>query len=872
MPPAVLAILLSRLLAGALALLGATMATVAAAGTVATAAAAAGPPARGRAAVPLIERERLFGDPVRTGGRVSPDGRWLSWLAPRDGVLNLWVAPFDAPDRARPLTDERDRPIRASAWSPDSRMLLFAADRDGDGDTRLLGVDIAGGPPRALTPPGHARLVATGRRARERVLVALDAPQGGRQQLWSLEPATGRLALVLPNDAAVADDAWLADEALVPRFARRTAADGSAQWHRVVDGRVTDEVVATIAPEDAFATRPLGLAADGRTLYWLAARGRDTAALQAEDLATGAWRTLAADPHADIEAVLLDPRSGRPQAWMGAAGTGGPTALEPAFARDLAALRRAAGPAGRLEITSRSDDDRRWVVAIDRVSAPLRTMLYDRGRRRLVPFYVGRAALAGAPLVPMRRLAIRARDGLPLAAYLSRPAGGGAAPLVLLVHGGPWEHDAYGYNSVHQWLANRGYAVLSVDFRGSTGFGRRFLDAGDGQWGRAMEDDLLDAVAWSVAHGVARPGRVAIMGASYGGYAALAGLAFSPGRFACGIDVAGPVDLAAMVEAVPESWTATRQQMRRRVGDPSTPAGRARLAAVSPLGAVDRLTAPLLVVAGANDPLVPVAASERLVAALAARGAPVTALVFPREGHGLARTGDNLAFLAIAENFLARCLGGRAQPVGDALRASDVQVRLDAARVPGLAQALARRAGGPGGSAGPAPVELRPAQADEPANPRHGQGRSDGFARGDAGTGDTAGSARRDPASHDPDGSRGSDPSDDEADGRARGDPGPPDADRRGPGAAPANEADGPARGDRRADGSDRPGQPDKRGSPAASAGTAAPVRGQPAGVVHSVEIRLRPPQSAGDGCAANQARASATSAAMPACSASRPP
>ena len=826
MPSTVLALLLLRLLCGVLALACATTA-VAGSGPL--------PLARARSAVALIERERLFGDPVRTGGRVSPDGRWLSWLAPRDGVLNLWVAPFDAPGHARALTDERDRPIRAGWWSPDSRTLLFAADRDGDGNARLLGVDVATGVQRVLTPPAHARIVATGRRASDTLLVALDAPEGGRQQLWRLEPGTGRLELVLANEADDPDEAWIADDALVPRFARRTAADGRVQWHRVVDGRTTDEVIATIDPGDAFATHPLGLAADGRTLYWLAARGRDTAALLAQDVATGGWRTLAADPRADIETVLLDPGSGRPQAWVRPDAREAIVALAPAFARDLAVLRHAAGPAGRIEITSRSDDDRRWVVAIDRVAAPLRTMLYDRDRRRLVPFYIGRAALADAPLVPMRPLTIRARDGLPLTAYLSRPAGGGAAPLVLLVHGGPWERDAYGYNSVHQWLANRGYAVLSVEFRGSTGFGRRFLDAGDGQWGRAMEDDLLDAVAWTLAHGVARPGRIAIMGASYGGYAALAGLAFSPDAFACGIDLAGPADLSALLDAIPASWTSYRAQMLRRVGDPSTADGRARLEAVSPLAAAGRIARPLLVVAGANDPQVPVEESTRLVAALAARGAPVTALVFPREGHGLVRTGDDLAFRAVAENFLARCLGGRAQPIGDALRASDVEVRSDLAHVPGLAEAVAAREAGEG-EAGEGEARRQPV----------------GVATGSIEEGGSVAARAVDPAIRDAQATGPSVP--------AVGDP-PEIQGRRAivspGGATPTAGVMGAPDSPRASTSSPEPGAPQ--------------VRDSRAGNVRSIEIRLRPAQPV-DGCASNQARASATSTAMPACSASRLP
>jgi dienelactone hydrolase len=420
--------------------------------------------------------------------------------------------------------------------------------------------------------------------------------------------------------------------------------------------------------------------------------------------------------------------------------------------------------------------------------------------------------------------------------------------------------------------------VLSVDFRGSTGFGRRFLDAGDGQWGRAMEDDLLDAVAWSLRHGVAQPDRVAIMGASYGGYAALAGLALFPGTFACGIDLAGPADLPAMLDAVPRSWTSYRAQMLRRVGDPSTSAGRAALQAVSPLAAVDRIARPLLVVAGANDPQVPVAESERLATALAARSAPVTALVFPREGHGLVRTADNLAFLAVAENFLVRCLGGRAQPIGDALRASDVEVRFDLAHVPGLAEAMAARGAGAGevgtGKIGAGDAEAADAEtpnsetakpemansetADaETAGAKTAGAKRAGADAADAGTGDT----RR----------GGDDAAEKGAAAKGTAAKGPAAQGTAGIAAAGNGAAGNGAAGSGTAGngaGGSRPG--DDRRQWIAPASTPQ-VRGTPPGSVRSIEIRVRPPQ-AGDGCVANQARASATSAAMPACSASRPP
>uniref|UniRef100_UPI00258A808E alpha/beta hydrolase family protein n=1 Tax=uncultured Sphingomonas sp. TaxID=158754 RepID=UPI00258A808E len=283
-----------------------------------------------------------------------------------------------------------------------------------------------------------------------------------------------------------------------------------------------------------------------------------------------------------------------------------------------------------------------------------------------------------------------ARDGLTLVSYLTRPKGvTGPVPMVLFVHGGPWARDGYGYNGYHQWLANRGYAVLSVNYRGSTGFGKKFVSAGDLQWGRKMHDDLIDAVDWAVKQGVTTKDKVAIMGGSYGGYATLAGLTFTPDAFACGVDIVGPSNLFTLLKTIPPYWEAGKQQFYKRMGDPTTEEGRALLKERSPLTFVDRIKKPLLIGQGANDPRVNVAESDQIVAAMAAKNIPVTYVLFPDEGHGFARPVNNIAFNAMAENFLAPCLGGRAEPVGGALAASTAQVKHGAQFVKGLSAGTA---------------------------------------------------------------------------------------------------------------------------------------------------------------------------------------
>jgi dipeptidyl aminopeptidase/acylaminoacyl peptidase len=402
---------------------------------------------------------------------------------------------------------------------------------------------------------------------------------------------------------------------------------------------------------------------------------------------------VAQDRRADIEGGLYHPRTGRLQAYEVDYLTHEYVAVDPSLQPDLDFLKREA--AGRFTITSRTEADDLWTVAIDRVSAPVSTWLYERNARKLTLLYVGRPELVDAPLVPMHAHEIRARDGLTLVSYLSLPkavdnAGTAArpVPLVLLVHGGPWARDEFGFNAIHQWLANRGYAVLSVNFRGSTGFGKGFISAGDLQWGRRMHDDLLDAVGWAVQRGFTTADRVAIMGGSYGGYATLAGLAFTPTTFACGVDIVGPSNLFTLLETIPPYWEAFKQQFYKRMGDPTTEAGRAMLKERSPLNAADRIVRPLLIGQGANDPRVNVRESDQIVEAMAKHGIPVTYIVFPDEGHGFARPDNSIAFWAVTENFLATCLGGRAEPIGAVLESSTAEVRHGAAFASGLQQAI----------------------------------------------------------------------------------------------------------------------------------------------------------------------------------------
>ncbi|WP_338444939.1 S9 family peptidase [Pelagerythrobacter marensis] len=646
-------------------------------------------------AAPLIPREDLFGNPTRSSGRLSPDGKWLSWLAPKDGVMNVWMAPADDPDAARAMTDATERPIRSYFWAPDSRSLLYIQDKGGDENFLLYGIDIASGRETTLTPFENTRvqIVGTSENIRDKILVGLNNRDPRYHDVHLLDLNTGELTLVQQNDAFAG---FLADDNLALRMALRPNEAGGMDFFPIVDGEIADEPSESTGLEDSLTTQPVGFTTDGKTMYWIDSRGRNTAALIAQDMETGEKTVIAQNDKADIGGAMTDPKTGEIEAYSFTYLTTEWTAIDPEIAQALDWLD--ARLDGEFGVQSRTDDDRKWVVWNDPLTAPSKAYIFDRDAQTLNEFYTSRPELEGAPLQAMHPLELKSRDGLTLPSYLTLPPGSDAdgdglpeneVPMILLVHGGPWARDDYGYNSYHQWLANRGYAVLSVNFRGSTGFGKDFISAGDLEWGRKMHDDLIDAVDWAIENGVTAPDKVAIMGGSYGGYATLAGLTFTPEKFACGVDIVGPSNLETLLETIPPYWAPLVEQFHQRMGDPDTPEGLALLKERSPLHSADRITKPLLIGQGANDPRVKQAESDQIVAAMQSHGIPVTYVLFPDEGHGFARPANNIAFNAISENFLATCLGGRAEPIGDTVAASSAEIVEGEEFVQGLTEALA---------------------------------------------------------------------------------------------------------------------------------------------------------------------------------------
>jgi dipeptidyl aminopeptidase/acylaminoacyl peptidase len=647
-------------------------------------------------AVELIPREALFGNPERANVQLSPDGRTLSWVAPLDGTLNVWVAPADDLSAAKAVTRDTARGIRSYFWSYQPDTLLYLRDSGGDEDFHLYAVDLKTGQSRDLTPfeKTTAQVVGVSDRHPGTILVGMNDRDPKWHDLYRVDLASGERTLVEKNDQEISG--YLADADYRLRFASRARPDGGEDLLR----RSGDawETYDQIPFEDGMTTGFAGLSKDGSTLYMRDSRERNTAALFAVDAAGGGKRLLHEDARADIGGNLADPRTGEVQAvsvnylreqW---------TVLDDAIRADLARL-EAIGP-GEASINTRTLDDRTWIVAYSAAESPVEYYRYDRdgqGGGTLTRLFSGRPALEGKPLVPMWPLELQSRDGKTLVSYLTLPPHADAnqdgkadapVPMVLLVHGGPWARDAYGYSSYDQWLANRGYAVLSVNFRGSTGFGKAFTNAGDGEWAGKMHDDLIDAVEWAVDSGVTTADKVAIMGGSYGGYATLVGLTFTPDTFACGVDIVGPANLNTLLSTVPPYWASFYKQLVRRMGDPETDEGKAWLTERSPLSRVDAIRKPLLIGQGANDPRVKQDESDQIVDAMTAKNIPVTYVLFPDEGHGFARPENNKAFNAVAEGFLSQCLGGRAQPIGAEFAGSSITVPTGAEGVPGLAEAV----------------------------------------------------------------------------------------------------------------------------------------------------------------------------------------
>ncbi|MHB2026605.1 MAG: S9 family peptidase [Elusimicrobiota bacterium] len=601
---------------------------------------------------PRIPRDLIFGNPEKVSPKVSPDGSAFSYLAPLDGVLNIWAGKTIAD--AKPVTRDRGRGIRSYFWAGDGRTLLYVQDKDGDENWHLWRADAAAPEQEArdLTPfPGvQVQVIGTHPAFPDEALIGINRRDARVHDVYRLNIQTGFLEIVEENPGDVIG--WLPDDKFRIRCVKAMRGDGGSELRVRETAENPWRTFLSWGPDDSGGAH--GFTPSGDGLYVESSADSDTTQLWEMSLDGKSRKLLASCPDADVAGVLIHPVLFHAEACAFERERLEWRILDSRVADDFKIISRELS--GDFQIVSRDDADKTWIVSRVSDCRPVSYYRYDRAGQSLNFMFSARPALDSYQLSPMRPVAIAARDGLSLKAYLSVPQGREPKnlPLVLHVHGGPWARDSWGFHPEVQWLADQGYAVLQVNFRGSAGFGKSFLHAGDRQWGARMQDDLTDSVSWAVREGVADPKRVAIYGASYGGYAALCGAAFTPDVYRCAVDVVGPSNLITLVKSIPPYWEPLRRVFDLRVGNADTEPE--FLESRSPLFFADHIRAPILIAQGANDPRVKKAESESVAQALRAKGKEVEYLLFPDEGHGLAKPENRLKFYAACEAFLARHL------------------------------------------------------------------------------------------------------------------------------------------------------------------------------------------------------------------------
>jgi dipeptidyl aminopeptidase/acylaminoacyl peptidase len=603
-----------------------------------------------------IPRQVIFGNPARAQPSLSPDGKQLAYLAPVDNVLNIWVKTRGANDD-RPITKDKDRGIQQYFWAQDSSRIFYLQDTAGNENWRLYSVNLSSLEVKTLTPFDgvQVNVIEYNRQHPEELLLAMNKENQKFHDLYHLDLQTGRIELIAKNPGDFMS--WITDHDLHVRGALKASPDGGCDllirdadtqpWHSLVSWGL----------EDTGESGPVTFDKSGSALYLIDSRGCDTSRLMRMDIRTQQAQFLVDDPAYDIGGVLVNPDTYEIEAVSFFRERADWVVLNAGLQDDFMRIRGIAD--GDFSIQSRDAADTVWIVAFNPDNGPGAFYLYDRQSKKAEFLFCTMPQLKKYTLAHMEPVSFLSRDGLTLHGYVTYPPGKKKKnlPMVLNVHGGPWARDAWGYNSRSQWLANRGYACLQVNYRGSSGYGKKFLNAGNKEWGGKMHDDLIDAVHWAVRKGIVDPKRIAIFGGSYGGYAALAGATFTPDVFACAVSAVGPSNLITFIKTIPPYWTSYLATIHKRVGNPDTEVE--FLKSRSPLFKVDNIKAPVFIAQGANDPRVKKEESEQIVEAMKRKGLYYEYLLFPDEGHGFVKPENRLKFYAAVEKFLARYLGGR---------------------------------------------------------------------------------------------------------------------------------------------------------------------------------------------------------------------
>ena len=604
----------------------------------------------------LIPREVLFGNPVKAAPTISPDGKLLAYLAPLDNVLNVWVRTVGAEDD-RAITKDDNRGIRIYFWAQDSKHIMYLQDVGGNENWRLYGVNLETDEIKDFTPfdDVQVRITARSKHFPNELLIAMNKENPRVHHVYHLDLTSGELELVAKNPGNIIG--WLTDRNFKVRGAMVAKPDGGfdamireneeADWKKLVAWDL----------EDSLNSGPVSFSKDGRYIYLKDSRGVNAGRLVKMEIATQNIEVIAEDPQYDISGVMIHPDTYEVQAVSFYKARNEWIVLDESIKGDFEAIARL--DQGDFFIYNRDNADDTWLVAFTKDNGPVSFYAFDRKRQKGTFLFDHQPDLNNYTLAPMKPVSFTSRDGLTIYGYTTYPPGKDRAnlPMVLNVHGGPWARDGWGYRPEAQWLANRGYVCLQVNFRGSTGYGKEFLNAGNKEWGGKMHHDLVDAVNWAVEEGIADPKKVAIFGWSYGGYAALVGATFTPNLFCCAVDGVGISNLITWIKTVPPYWTTLLATLHKRVGNPDTE--EEFLRSRSPLFKVNQIKIPILIAQGANDPRVKQAESEQIIEAMKKKGLEYEYMLFPDEGHGFAKPENRLRFYAAAEKFLAKHLGGR---------------------------------------------------------------------------------------------------------------------------------------------------------------------------------------------------------------------
>lgn len=631
--------------------------------------------------VPLISRDILFGDPDFVQVRMSPDGKYMSYLAPYEGVLNVWVKPMEGGRDPHPVTQDKSRGVRNHAWSYDNTHILYVQDKDGDENWNVFKTNVLTGASENITKKEgvQVRITKGSYKHPKYIIISMNNRDPRFHDPYLLNIESGEMEKIFDNDRY---QNIVFDDELKPRIGMRYGDNGDVIYDKNNGDTWIPFVTAALETEDAAVVYPINVV--DNTSYWIDSRLGDTGALVKIDMVSEEIIELAQHPKADIETVYSMPKTGEPLGAQYNFTKPGWIFLNPEFEEDIKNIAKKE-PLAHIALASWTLDYKKWVVVLHSDQHSAHYYLYDRETKNLTFLLAAKSKLDVSPLVPMHPVIIKAQDNLEMVAYVtlpkwSDPSGKGRPykplPMVVMVHGGPWARDNWGLNPYHQWMANRGYAVLSVNFRGSTGFGKRFVRLSHGAWSKEMHQDVLDAVQWAVDNKITSKDKVAILGGSYGGYEVLVALTKNPDDFVCGVDIVGISNLETFIESIPPYWTAELTSAAYRIwGAPLLAADRKeRLVERSPIGSVANIKKPLLIAQGANDPRVKQAESDQIVKIMQEKNIPVTYLLYPDEGHGFVKPQNNISFWAAAEQFLAQNLGGRVVPSGDDFAHSSMQI------------------------------------------------------------------------------------------------------------------------------------------------------------------------------------------------------